>query len=717
MSKRFNSALFAATLLSLTACTAEDPVAPGGDGTVTFTVTMPGQPGTRAFADGVKANELTFCIYDVTDDEAGSFVYENKQERQFTADKDGKLSCNLSVDLVKGRSYEIIWWAQNPACKAYELDKDKKTITVSYAGTDGKPLMANDDSRDAFYAHTAPFKVEGTASHPVTLTRPFAQVNFGTSDMTEANKQMLEAAYGVGYRNLVSSVTVKAGIPTTLSLVDGKTSGATEEDVVFGAAAPTDDLFPVAGNKYLAMEYILADERGLADLTLSVRNATEECSSVSVPSAPVKANYRTNIYGKLLTSPQDFEITIDPAFDSSYDNGKEYLDGKALLAAVSAGEPYTIPANTVVTLGKSSTGTESLSLTNADLTIDGVLIIDQKIDFTGDYAKVKGNGKIEVSRFMYFHDTPLVEISGVEINDPNSRYMNTRVIIRDVVEAKISDVKIYDEESTCVNIDPANVAKCTIDNCNFYSEGKIAISIQKNDYSLRNFGYELLDTYAPEGNPIIEITNSTVSAKKGIVADSNDKKIQLSVSDSKFRVFDFPTTGGYGWDIADTYSIGLSNVDATLADCYFYSTTEWIDFFGFGIYGPEDAHKAWDDVVEAGETVTDEEKKEVLEMLTMASCPQSIVLFDTTSTVDISDCYLNKYVFKCNTLGDLKWVTPYLFTPDSMYENVDVSKEINDETLTFCYKANTGGAWSAGAGVASAASQKRPRLNKMLIGK
>lgn len=67
-------------------------------------------------------------------------------------------------------------------------------------------------------------------------------------------------------------------------------------------------------------------------------------NTISVPNAPMRANYQTNIYGSLLTSSTDFTVTIQPAFAGNAGN-IQYWDGTVKTPVVNE-EAKTVSINT-----------------------------------------------------------------------------------------------------------------------------------------------------------------------------------------------------------------------------------------------------------------------------------------------------------------------------------------------------------------------------------
>ena len=81
---------------------------------------------------------------------------------------------SLDLSLSKGQTYKAVFWAQNSQCDAYSVS-DNMEVTVNYNG------MNNDESRDAFFASSEPFKVDKHTKMQVVLKRPFAQINVGVT--------------------------------------------------------------------------------------------------------------------------------------------------------------------------------------------------------------------------------------------------------------------------------------------------------------------------------------------------------------------------------------------------------------------------------------------------------------------------------------------------------------------------------------------------------
>ena len=140
---------------------------------VTFTAALPGEMATKALGDGQTAKTLYVS------------VYENDTEKTHLGDLDKTatftdLKTQVNFSLVKGKTYNFVFWAQAEGATCYDID-DLKNIKISYDGA-----VANDETRDAFYATRKELKVNGALTETIKLYRPFAQVNFGTADLFDA---------------------------------------------------------------------------------------------------------------------------------------------------------------------------------------------------------------------------------------------------------------------------------------------------------------------------------------------------------------------------------------------------------------------------------------------------------------------------------------------------------------------------------------------------
>ncbi|MBO7278784.1 MAG: hypothetical protein J6U70_04195 [Bacteroidales bacterium] len=291
MLKKFFTGLMAAGMLLTTSCQEQEFTPALGEATVTFEVTTP-EIATRAYSDGTTANKLQYAVYHMNDTQYGTISHK-------TTDAEIHGTTTLSLQLTAGETYQIILWADAEGAP-YTVNFEDKTMIVDYTN-----VVSNNESLDAFYA-VHKFTVTGAQTETVELRRPFAQLNIGTNDYGKA-----EAASG--YVPTQSSVTVK-GIYNTLNLANGTVSGAA--DVTFGSAdIDKAEKFPVTGYEYVAMNYVLVGaDKSLVDVEFTISDNNNNNKTRTVSSVPVQRNYRTNIYGSILTSDVDVNVEINPDY-------------------------------------------------------------------------------------------------------------------------------------------------------------------------------------------------------------------------------------------------------------------------------------------------------------------------------------------------------------------------------------------------------------------
>lgn len=325
--KKLLYAVAALGMISFSSCSNDElPIDPAAnDGSVSFTVALPEDAITsRAFAEGEYADVLYCAVYDAN---TKALVWNDSVFGQ-------KSPFNVTVNLVTGKDYDFVFWADNGTKSPYIFNAADKAVYVSYENA-----LCNDDTRDAFYNCVPGIRVNGSQQRDVVLRRPLAQINVGTNDIPEAEKVKISH----------ESTAIKViGAHNQLNLLDGTACNIGGEDAVveanFGAATlagegnfPYQDENPDAAKyDYLAMAYVLtgvALEEEYADtdevyqhaqselikveITLNARDSKDEVFSqpvIPVENVPVQRNYQTNIYGSLLTSPQNWNVIVEPGF-------------------------------------------------------------------------------------------------------------------------------------------------------------------------------------------------------------------------------------------------------------------------------------------------------------------------------------------------------------------------------------------------------------------
>ncbi len=385
MKKQLCKLAIFALLLSTASCADEQFAGDltGGETTVTFNAQLPAGLQTRAAGDGQRATTLSYAVY-----EQGTTtpVITSEDEVNFVNGH-----ATLSLKLAKGKTYDFLFWAdaygKGDTKNPYTVDFGTQTLTVNY-----KNALSNDESRDAFFG-TKKVAVKGAVSENITLKRPFAQLNIGTNDMEEAK------AAGLNTGDLQSSVTV-SGIFKSMNLMSGEVFNSVE-DVTFGLNAIPEETFTADGRtfNYLALNYLLVSkEKGLVNCKFTYTDGATTDNTLTIDNVPVQRNYRTNIFGSLLTGSVDFDITIDPDFTSDF-NYQELLlaaqnGGKVVLTEnVTLTEALTIASNvhTVIDLNGHDI-INNTSVPDSSNPIYGNTTVFQVQN--GATLDIRGNGKV-----------------------------------------------------------------------------------------------------------------------------------------------------------------------------------------------------------------------------------------------------------------------------------------------------------------------------------
>lgn len=311
MNKKLLKSFAAAAMSVLALACAKEQVGPGEGAMVeaTFSVDVPGVIGTKA-GEGTKATKLYYQVFDAEGTPVTGLPMQIK---------DINVSTTVNFQLIKDQTYNFVFWAQTAEAGYYTVT-DLRTITANYEGK-----KSNDENFDAFFAVEKALTINGPITKTVTLKRPFAQINVATTDVLKAG----ETKVNVNFTGATSAVTVK-DVPTVFSpLTDELYSPVTA--LQFASAAIPEGNFAVTGStktyKYLAVNYVFAPVDGTVYDVEAALNVDGKDVTVKVPSAPAKRNYRTNIYGNLLTTTADFNVEIDPGFAG--EENMEMWDGSA----------------------------------------------------------------------------------------------------------------------------------------------------------------------------------------------------------------------------------------------------------------------------------------------------------------------------------------------------------------------------------------------------
>lgn len=267
---------------------------------MTFCAEIPQKMGTRASTDEQIVDQVVCAVFE-------NDVEISNLRKVIAIGNDEDIV--FSPALIKGRTYDVVFWAM----KAGSYNVSDMTAITRVA----------DKSESAYDAFTATTEVEvsTTKSIDVTLTRPFAKLNIGTT-----SKDWEAVASAESFNMKPEKMTVKlSGIKDTFNALTGQATG-TDKNVTYNLPVTGAD-FIVGETTYKSMAacLVLAESEKLTTtVTYSVFDADDTAirENVEVTSVPLQRNYQTNIIGGLLTSTINFTINLGSigfSTDSEFD--------------------------------------------------------------------------------------------------------------------------------------------------------------------------------------------------------------------------------------------------------------------------------------------------------------------------------------------------------------------------------------------------------------
>ena len=281
-----------------------------GDTNVTFEVST-GDIATRAIADASNITVLHWELY-------GSDIRTAKTPygEGTVTETDGDKKFTVNLRLVADQVYNIVFWAETEHGATHYETSDLRNVKIKTYGDEN----ANDESRAAFFAvHNFQTENGVNVNEEVTLYRPFAQINLGTTTY-ETSLNMVNGGK-VAVNSTEMTVTSIANVFNTL---DGVGVAENFDGVVtFKAAATpngeadkTQKLLSVnkEGYYWIGMNYLIVEGDSDAIDVDVVLNTNMGKVEHSIDNVPVKENYRTNILGDFLTTGATFNIVVDERF-------------------------------------------------------------------------------------------------------------------------------------------------------------------------------------------------------------------------------------------------------------------------------------------------------------------------------------------------------------------------------------------------------------------
>lgn len=288
----------------------------GSDGqsaAVTVDFTLPdglqSRAATRAYGDGLTVERIHWAVYKSSgaNNSPGTLV---KDSIVALPSGQSALSGKFIIDkLPIGETLDFVFWADNPQ-SGYIFNETEGIVYMKYS-----EATCNDEKRDAFFRSVRGVKITKGLDLSVVLRRPFAQLNILTDDLPAGDD---------------NTYSVELGSNTFYDKLDLLTGHAKSSSgaatVAFRAAKASTETMAIGEKTYsvVSMNYLLVDghqddpdsDNSELHLVKFLKNGTSllGVDGDGLTDVPFRRNYRTNIYGSLLTTDGSANYLIVPNF-------------------------------------------------------------------------------------------------------------------------------------------------------------------------------------------------------------------------------------------------------------------------------------------------------------------------------------------------------------------------------------------------------------------
>lgn len=296
MKKLIYSAAVLALAFFAGSCQRENLEPVAANGTVTYTVQVPGAIATKA-DDGVNnVDKLVYEVYRTAGEKVTAFSGEYHCLYHRVAEvKDGK--AEIALEFVNDQNFTVLFWAYDSSTNVYNVD-DLTNVTIA------STAAANTHETAAFTGVDFVVNCVSEQGGNVKLTRPVAQLNIAT---TPESLKMDDTDI------TVSESYVKVyGLSTSFNVAKQEAGDATG-DVTYTQAAVLGGTVTVAAKDYpcLAMNYLGFIPTAGASVKVDYLLKTSEGDiDNTISNVPVKPNYKTNIIGNLISATDNYNVTL-----------------------------------------------------------------------------------------------------------------------------------------------------------------------------------------------------------------------------------------------------------------------------------------------------------------------------------------------------------------------------------------------------------------------
>ena len=291
--------LLLAMPLLFASCSNDESVVCNETVQVSFSAALPTVMGTRAANGELTVNKVVCAVF------ANGVEVENLREVVDIVDENNIV---FAPRLIKGRTYNVVFWAMKDANYNVEDLTAISRVTNS---------LTNEADYDAFTA-TESITVQNSETKAIILRRPLAQLNIGIS------AEDWDAAVSLGRTPNVTTISYNGN--DTFNALTGEAVVTAQGTVTRTATAGGTIIVNGKNYKQLGMYYVLMaeTEQRTIDINYSVADTEENPirSGAEITFIPIQRNYKTNVVGGLLTGKITYNITIDDEFNTSQNNNE-----------------------------------------------------------------------------------------------------------------------------------------------------------------------------------------------------------------------------------------------------------------------------------------------------------------------------------------------------------------------------------------------------------
>lgn len=288
--------VLAFAVLSFSACYNDDNMLSGNgeNVSVAFRPTLGDKFSTRAIGNAASIDQLVVA------------VYEGNQtlSKVFSCSEDWSVAQTngITLTLIEGRSYKILFWAQDKENTAYTLTDDGK-ISVDYTrylnGGFGKM-----EEMDGFYGISEiTVGSQNNEDKEVALVRPFAQLNFADNATQPTS-------------NTYKTVLTYHSIPTSFNPFDGTITMGNNDVAFTFSDFPTNEHLEIDNtvHYYVSSNYLFAPAEGTTTIEATLNLQYLDGTSINTfefkggKAITLEKNKKTNVFGNIVKQPETWSI-------------------------------------------------------------------------------------------------------------------------------------------------------------------------------------------------------------------------------------------------------------------------------------------------------------------------------------------------------------------------------------------------------------------------